>query len=313
MDKFYKTKKLFICIIVIIALLLSISCTKKEEEQESNKEKIPQQLLNIVDNSERVIEEIEKLQEGIEDPDKLEDPEQEKNGQENEKSQEEQKKQDGEEEQQNGGEEEQKSGSQSESDQADKEKEQSKEENGEETTYSDKIKKIWEDIMKIVTETHTSWNSIEFKSGKDGITEEEINKLEESLNELTIFVDEKDDMKAISLANEVILSISDILAHYDGNIDAEINKIKYFARMTLIYGQLGDWASADKAIKESFPVFSTLAQKINLEEKDKEKLSKLEHSIVDMEKVIKDENKELLKIKRDIIVENVDTIKEVAK
>lgn len=327
-----KYTKLYKILFIILTIFLLSSCQQKEDEEQQNSDReiIPQELASIGKNTEDVIEEIEKLQIIIEKPEKLEeykDSQQEKDDKqqgEQEKQQGEQDKQQSGEEQQQGEQDKQQSGEEQQQDEQDKqqgEKDQDDKEEGEEKnnqdkekeeTIDDEVNKIWETIENKVKEIHIEWNNFEVKSTENGINQDEISKFEESLNELTIAANNKNDMQSLIMANEVIFATSRFLNYYKGNIDSEMYKIKYYVRMSLIHGQLGEWEKTENDLAETQSILELLRQKIKIEEEDKELLEKLNLSLKDMENVTKHENKELLKIKRDIVLDNLNKLDEAA-
>lgn len=306
-------KKIYMIVIIVLIPCFVISCTKKDEEkkEEDNKDPIPFELESIANDVQTVIEEIEQLQEGIEKPEKLDkdfETEEKKEEEKTEEPEEEEEKKKEEEKQKE--EDEKKSDKEQDSVQ---EKEEDKEDESEEDkakTYYDKIEENWEKIYEKVVAIHSTWNKYELKMLSENPSNELVNEFEASLNNLTVAIQERDDMKSLSYANEAMFNAALFLDNYKGNIDGELYKLRYYVRMSLINGQIGQWQKSKENLEDINPVFNTFRQKVKLEEKDQKLMEKLNLSIKDMQGVLPDEDKKLLKIKRDIALKN---LKEIEK
>lgn len=296
---FYKT---VVCILIFCLLL---SCQQKKEESESNKDKkeqIPSELKNIDKISEKIIEEIEKMQKEQEKPIKFEINKNQTQKQDN-------KQQGGNDSSQGG----QQQGQQQQQQQPQqpKDKEEQKEEiiiKKEEEMFTK-----WESLLENIEKIHSAWNDYENQAIKDGATQNDINSFETTLDKLTVAIDEKNDMKTLEKVNDLTLYMAQFLKNYKGNIDAEINVIKFYTRKALLDGKKKEWISSKKSTQDLKPALDRLNQKATLEKKDEKLMDKLNNSINDLEEAINNQNEELLKIKRDIILKNLDAIKEAIK
>lgn len=310
-----------IYITLIIALFIStaMSCQGKEEKPkppEDKKDEIPKELSTIEEKVEEVQKEMEKLIEEIEKPiDFLmaeEQKKKEKQGEEQGKSG--QEGQGGEE--QGGGEQGQQGESQSQG-QGEEKKEQGdeieKEKKKTEMKKEQNILMMRDSLLKKVEEIHTQWNSYETKAIEDGASEEDIANFEEALNNLTMAVDEKNDIDALMNLNNITLHMARFYDFYKGNPDGEILRLRHYSRQIYLDGRADAWDKAQENVENLKKTLDRLNQKIELS-KDKENLMKnLTLSVEDYVSVIEKENKELLKIKMDIVLSNLDKVREEAK
>ncbi len=290
---------------LIIALFLTIitSCKSKEEKpnpSKEEKEKIPKELESMEEKTEEVIKEIEKLQEEIEKPLELMKPKDEKKkeeGNEGNESKEEGQKSD----QKQGGEE---GGSKEDIEKKKAEAELEKKE---------KIMKMWESIGKKSEEIHASWNDYETTAIEDGASNEDITKFEDALNKLTIAVEEKKDMDCLIYLNSMIQHMSRFFDFYKGNPDGEALRLKYYARQMYLDAALDSWDAVEQNVEKLESTMDRLTQKTKLEKEKEELLNKLKLSVEDMKNAVKEKNKELLKIKMDIILKNLEEVRKEAK
>lgn len=286
---------------LIFSLILSIitSCKSQEEKPkppEEKKDEIPKGLTSIEEKTEEVLEKIEKLQEEIKKP-----PEPKKEEKEKEESKEkEDKQQEGEEE--GGGKEEEKSKNGEEG--SDKEKDMTKEE---------KIKKMREEITKNVEGIHSTWNNYEHKAVEDGASSEDIKEFEDSLNKLTIGVENENNMMALYSINNMTLYMAKYFDIYKGNPDGEILRLKYYVRQMYLNGESGKWDEVSGIIPKLEETIARIRQKVELPKEKKSLMDKLNLSIEDLQNSIKEKNNKLLKIKRDIVLKNLEEIREEAK
>lgn len=296
---FKKNKLLYI--ILILLLVFSVSCKKKENDKEkSNKEEIPQQIKSIEETNEEIITDVEKLQSEMSDPQKAMD---EKEGEEEKSSQKD-----------SGGDEESKKeeDKQKEDEKGKKEDEKKSEEEDKKKQKEEFLKEIdkkWGDIGKKIADMHSGWNSFEPKAIEDGAGATDITEFEENLNALTLAAQNHNILDTLTTANEVSFSIARFLDFYKGNADNEMIRIKYYIRKSILDGTKNDWEAVKEDIKNTTPVIERLRIKVELKEKDKELFTKLELSLKDMESVIEKENVQLLKIKRDIVLNNLTELK----
>ncbi|KGG80199.1 hypothetical protein Y919_07530 [Caloranaerobacter azorensis H53214] len=285
---------IFVLILILIILPVSISCSKQQEKTlPKTNDKIPNSLKAMVEDVNNIFNEIEKIKEEKENMIKYKKIEEKKEEEEKYRQQKDEK--------------------QDESKDKMGQLEKKTEEVKKETDMEEKIEKAWEGVNKIIVNVHKKWNDYELDVVKDGIREEDIRKFEEALDNLTISAKDKNEIKSLFNVNSVTLHISNFLNVYKGNPDGEIVKLKYNIRQIHLYGEINEWDKAIDMSKYLEPIFERLSQKIKLDKKDEKLREKLIISIRDLKSVIDKKNIELLKIKRDIALQNLDNLKEAAK
>lgn len=166
----------------------------------------------------------------------------------------------------------------------------------------------WKDVDKAIKETHFIWNSYEVEGVKKGATSEDIRKFEDSLNRMTISVENKDYNNIIKNGSEVYLSLSSFFDFYKDEIGGYVLKIKSYIYQTYLYGSLGDWAKAGESIAEGKTFVNNIRQRMKKDYNKTKVVEKLNYSLENMENAIKDQNIDLVRIKKDIVIKNLEEL-----
>ncbi len=281
-----KLKVICFLLISVIPLSAGVSCRKKEQRPASpeTKEEIPKELVSMYQKAEDIFTEVEKLQEELKKP---EPPEQETGG-EQKKSQGQQ----GEAEQQGQG-------------------EQAKQQS-DTSAREEKIEKTIEKVTGMIKEMHSDWNSYETTAMDDNSRKEDISDFEDALDRLTVTAEGKNPVDVLTLTNQLTLHMADFFDLYKGNPDASIIRMKYNIRQIYLYGQQGEWDKAELQSLEIDPLFSRISAMAKPDRESKKLLEKLRLSLEDVKNVIGMKNVELINIKKEIALKNLDQIKEKA-
>ncbi len=285
-------KKSLLYILLAILLLVSTVCACGRKEQrpapEEKKESIPKPLQQIGENSQAIIEQMEKLQQEMEKPATQQGEQQQgsRGG-------------GGGEEQQGGQQEEQGGGQQSPPDPEEEKKQ--------------RIEKIWEETLKIVEDTHKQWNDYENTAVKDKARNTAISGFESSLNALTVAVNQKKLEATMEHANRMSLVAADFLDLYKNNPDGQIARVRYYLQQSCIDARKGNWDQAQRRVRDGKQAVEELEREAELEEADKGLMEKLSLSVDNMGNAMEDRDLDLLKIKKDIALENLKAVEEKAK
>lgn len=158
----------------------------------------------------------------------------------------------------------------------------------------------WQEVSKSIQELHTNWDEYAPKSMKDGATKELTDQFGNALNNLTMVSMKKNNVDTMIATNQLYAYIPDFYYLYKTEVSPEIKKVKYYARDCIISAMKLNWFQTDsdiKNLKASFTIF-----KRSLEDEMKEKGTKIENSIYELEKVEKERNKELTDIKGRLVL-----------
>ena len=287
----------FLVLLMILTLVAFSGCRRAEEkpQPQDNSEEIPKQLITLASKTDSVFKDVEEIEAEIEKP---EMPEQQEQG-----NQQEQQQEQGNQEEQ-GGEESQEAMSNNVQNDNSKEEEKPKEQ---------KLIEMWQAMESDVREIHSQWNNYEPKAINKGANSDDIDKFERALNHLTIAIEERNKIQILNKSNEMTLYLSSFFDLYKGNPNGDIMRMRYHIRQTYLHGMVNDWSKAEESILKTDDILNRLRHQMDLEKEDQEKMEKFNLSLQDIKKSLREMNPELVKIKRDIALENLEEIEEAAK
>lgn len=175
----------------------------------------------------------------------------------------------------------------------------------EEEKRQEKIIQNWQSMSKKIKSVHEDWNSYETEEKKGSISLEKIDQFRNSINNLTKSIEEKDVMKVYEYGSQSFLNLSPMFDLYKDDLGGEVNKIKhgvYLAYLRFVEDRILQGTNILKQLENSI---NNIKLKIG-EDKDKIKIvDKINAAIEDMEKAMKEDSLKLIRIKRDIIIDNL--------
>jgi len=277
--------------IVILVLIVSISgCGQKAKKPQSptaEPKKPPEELKKLSQGLEDVISQLGGINEELNKPmeEKLKEEEERK------KKEEEQKKKEGQ-QGQGGGEGSGGGGGAQETFLPEQPK-----------ATQEKLLKMWEKTNSSIKDLHTAWNKYRPKAVKDGAKQPAVESFESNINQLAVEGDNKDLESAMEYANNASKYIADFKEAYKSNPPPDIERLKYFAREAAIKAEKQEWPEAKENVQEAKKSWDRAKTKVSKDEM--EKMNMLDMSINDYAQVIEKEQKPLIKIKLDIIMNNL--------
>ena len=176
-----------------------------------------------------------------------------------------------------------------------------------------RIEKMWEDTLKAVEDTHKQWNDYENTAVKDNAREDSISGFEARLNSLTVAVNQRDPFAVMNEANGMTLVAADFLALYRNNPDSEIVRVRHYLQQTCIDARQDKWDEARRSIASAKQAMGKLEQKVKMPEADRGLINKLRLSIDNLGNAMEDRDLDLLKIKKNIALGNLDEVERKAK
>ncbi|WP_193438382.1 hypothetical protein [Clostridium thermosuccinogenes] len=281
---------------------------RQSTSQQQQSEKIPDQLKSIEENIEKIIKELDGPAVGIKE--QKEEGIKEDEGQEmGQKNQEQQGGQEGKEQ---GGQKEKEQGEQ-------KDKEQSSGQGGsqgegqgtqqeetmkEEQKQPQAQKDPWQKITPIINDLHYKWNSYMPSAAKKGASNKLIDSFGTSLNSLTNTIIAKNKTNTLMAASMLYANIPDFYSLYRTKTSPEIKRVRYYARNAMLNSMTANWIQANNDMDNLKSSWSLFKNTISKEQQDL--ASKLDFSIVELEKAIKEKNQPIIDIKGRITLSNVD-------
>lgn len=166
----------------------------------------------------------------------------------------------------------------------------------------------WREVDKKLEEIHTSWNQYEVESMEKGTVQQKGEELKNNLNAFTVAVTNREVKDIYQTASKVYNSLASYFDLYKDEIFGDLSRTKYSAYNAYLQAEEGNIKEAEKYLNETDEYISRVRK--NLKEDKIKDLEKLSLSIADMKLALKENNMELLKIKLDIIIENIKALKE---
>lgn len=282
-----KSILLFIITVIVLASVVLEGCKKEPEksppkspgtQETQGKEKEPEELKEITKNIESLIKETQKKQEMAKKP-----PEEEG------KQKPQGSKQDAGGGSQEGG-----------------------QQQGQQEQQQEDPLKNWDKEEKSVTDIHKKWNTLEIEAVKIGVDDTLRNEFEDNLDSLTDAIMAKDITNTLKTANELYGSAVKIADFYQTNNPPETDMMKYYTQKALLFIEEENWEEAAGNVNSLKKQWEKV--KIMMGDRGATLMAQMDYGIMDFMKSIEKQNKEVGKIKGEIVIGNIEKVaKEVEK
>ncbi len=166
----------------------------------------------------------------------------------------------------------------------------------------------WSKITDTIKKIHQSWNEVEAKVVKEGLTTDVRDKFEKSLEELTIKTNDKNIEESVFAALEVYRYYPDMVDLFNSKIPAEFYRLKY--EVMLIRAESGrlKWEQASAELPKLKAQWDILKKSEAI--KDEDISTKTENSLNDLENAVEKQEACLVEIKSEIMMKNMDAIEQ---
>ncbi|KNY24799.1 hypothetical protein [Pseudobacteroides cellulosolvens] len=169
----------------------------------------------------------------------------------------------------------------------------------------------WTKITPLVNRLHYQWNELRPDASSKGASRELTDNFSNSLNNLTNTIITKNKEGTLMASNKLYSYIPDILYLYKSKTSPELKRVKYYTRDAVLNSLTPNWSVAEAditSLKSSLSTFkNTTDKKLN------EDVSKLDYSISELEKVIKDKNQPLIDIKGRVVLTNINALEKASE
>lgn len=169
----------------------------------------------------------------------------------------------------------------------------------------------WKEISSTVNKLHYQWNGYLPSATKKNANRQLIDNFDNALNALTSTIQTKDKNQTLLAANNLYSYIPDFYMLYKTESSPEIKRIRYYARNIVLNSNISNFEQADKdiiSIKATWAIYkNTIAQE------NQDLSSKLDYSIYELEKVVAEKNQPLIDIKGRITISNTKSLEKAAK
>ncbi|HHV64128.1 MAG TPA: hypothetical protein GXX46_03510 [Peptococcaceae bacterium] len=169
----------------------------------------------------------------------------------------------------------------------------------------------WQQINLEIKDLHSGWNNFMPQATKKGATKEVIDGFSTALNDLTKIIAEKKTEQTLLAANRLYSQLPALYSLYKTKISPELKNMVYYTRNTVLASKMEDWGLAAKDMEEIKRSWAIMKNTIPEEQEDS--ISKLDLSIYELEKVIKEQNKALVTIKGELTLANISELQEAAQ
>jgi len=275
---------------------------QQSQEEDQKSEEIPEQLKELEDNIEKIIKSLEGPSVATKDDEDKTGGESSQGsegsqggeGSQGESNEGEGKNKESEGEQSSGGEESQ--GSQKSQDGQQKQASQQKPQQ----------KDPWKEITPVINSMHYKWNSYMPEAAKKGASRDLIDSFSNALNNLTNTASNKNKTDTLMAASHLYSYIPDFYYLYKTGTSPEIKRIRHYTRNAILNAMVANWEQANADIsklKDSWSLFKNTIPGDN-----EETSSKLDFSIYELEKVIKEKNQSLTDIKGRVSLSNIQSL-----
>lgn len=185
-------------------------------------------------------------------------------------------------------------------------------------THKEKLENMWKSLEELVEKSHIQANDYIIKAVEEKANEKKMEKFQEDLNNLTIYVESKDIINILISNNEMYQDSSYFISLYK-DYKASVKMLKYNLNKVYIYGLKNEWDKAIEGIGDVEGQYSQMVKEFNKELKEKDKitgddkqkeknLEKLKLSIDSLKQSLDKKDIKLLEIKRNIVVNDLKTV-----
>jgi len=166
------------------------------------------------------------------------------------------------------------------------------------------IDDAWYEISKVFYQIHRQWNVLEVHLGDGGISAESVELGRQSLNQATLYMEEKDVLNSLYSLNSLMYYLSLYRSHYLYKIPHEIYELKYGMRQACLLAFDGRFDESITITKQAMELVNQLRP--GLIEKDAQTvLQKLDFSLLEMQEEGNLREYHLLKMKAAVTMKNI--------
>ena len=164
----------------------------------------------------------------------------------------------------------------------------------------------FERITPVVNDLHYQWNSYMPLAVKMGANKGLMDNFSTALNSLTSTVISKNRTNTLMAASYLYAYVPDFYYLYKTQTSPEIKKIRHYTRNSMLNAMTGNWTQADtdlNNLKASWSISKNIIPK-----EQQESANKLDLSIYEFERVIKEKNQPLSDIKGRVTMANIQSL-----
>lgn len=169
----------------------------------------------------------------------------------------------------------------------------------------------WETVSAAINTLHYQWDSYMPSAVKAGANKKLMENFSNALNSLTTTIIGKNRTNTLMAASYLYAYIPDFYSLYKTETSSDIKRVRYYTRNALLNAITANWTQADHDLNNLKSLWSLYRTTLD---KDKQDISnKIDLSIIELEKVIKERNQPLTDIKGRVMISNIDSMEKSSK
>jgi hypothetical protein len=168
-----------------------------------------------------------------------------------------------------------------------------------------------EKIAPIVENMHYQWNNLMSEAIKKGANNDLVNNFDNSLNNLSNTVNSKNKINIMMAANRLYAYIPDLYSLFQTKSSPQIKRVRYYSRDAILNASTANWKQADSDMNSLKSVWVLYKNSLSKDQQDL--ANKLDLSIYELEKVVKEKNQSLVNIKGKIELSNTQALEKATE
>lgn len=164
----------------------------------------------------------------------------------------------------------------------------------------------WQEIIPTIDTLHYQWNEYMPMAAKSGATQAVLDNFSNALNNLTSAAISKNSANTLMAVNQAYSFIPDFYMLYKTKNSPEIKRIRHYTRTSMLNAMSENWGQAGSDINKLKASWSVYKNTLGKEQQDLSR--KMDFSLNEYEKVVKNKNGQLCNIKGKVLLANVTAI-----
>lgn len=165
----------------------------------------------------------------------------------------------------------------------------------------------WSNIEKTIKKLQNTWNHYAGQAAKDGASEKLLIDFEKQLDALTVNVMEHNEDQVITAANELYGYYPKFLNLYKHKAPPDVKEGIYYTRQIVIDGEKDKWDDSREKLESIEKAWDNA--KARMDKPNRDHNHKVEIAIEGFARSVQQKNIELVKIKGDILINNLKNVK----
>ena len=182
--------------------------------------------------------------------------------------------------------------------------------NGRQTEQNAQSSDPWQQAASDIESLHSAWNDYMPEITQKGASKELLDKFSDALNNLTKAVETKDKNKTMLAANNLYAGVAEMYALYKIKTVPGLKLLIYHTRNVILNSAIENWSDTNTARDDLKAAWSLVRTTL---EGQKDGEVKLDLSINELDKVIKEKNIDLIEIKGKLILANIESLQKSLK